>query len=49
MDYVFRHRSFDLFMERYKKRIDSAYVIHAGDLKADGNVLYIPIYMTMFL
>ena len=46
---MFRHRSFDLFMERYKKRIDSAYVIHAGDLKADGIVLYIPIYMTMFL
>ena len=44
-----RHRSLDLFMERYKKRIDSAYVIHTGDLKADGDVMYIPIYMTMFL
>ena len=35
---MFRHRSLDLFMERYKKRIDSAYVIHTGDLKADGDV-----------
>ncbi len=44
-----RHKSLDLFMERYKKRIDSAYVVHAGDLKVDGDVVYIPIYMTMFL
>lgn len=44
-----RHKSLDLFMERYRKRIDSAYVVHTGDLRAEGDVLYIPIYMTMFL
>ncbi len=44
-----RHRSLDLFIERYRKRIDSVFVIHSGDLKVDGDVVYIPIYMSMFL
>lgn len=44
-----RHRSLDIFMERYKKRIDRAYVIHSKDLKVEGNLVYIPIYMTMFI
>ncbi len=44
-----RHRSLDLFIERYRKRIDSVFVIHSGDLKVDGDVVYIPIYMAMFL
>lgn len=44
-----RHRSLDIFMERYRKRTDRAYVIHSKDLKAEGNLIYIPIYMTMFI
>lgn len=44
-----RHRSLDIFMERYGKRIDRAYVIHSKDLKVDGKLVYIPIYMTMLI
>ncbi len=44
-----RHKSLDAFMEKNKSRIEGAYVIHAKDLRVDGDVTYIPIYMTMFL
>ena len=44
-----RHRSLDLFMEKYGSRVDRAYVIHGKDLRVDGNIAYIPIYMTMCL
>lgn len=44
-----KHRSLDIFMERYKERIDRAYVIHSKDLRVEGDLIYIPIYMTMFI
>lgn len=44
-----RHRSLDLFMEKNGRRMENAYVIHGKDLRVDGRVTYIPIYMTMFL
>ena len=44
-----RHRSLDVFMEKKKDRIEKAFVIHGKDLRVDGDVVYIPIYMTMFL
>ncbi len=44
-----RHRSLDRFLRKYSEVADSAVVIHGKDLRVDGNVLYIPIYMTMFL
>lgn len=44
-----RHRSLDLFKDKYRSRIDRTYVIHGKDLRVDGDVVYIPIYMTMFL
>ena len=44
-----RHRSLDAFMEKYHTRISEAFVIHGKDLRVDGEITYIPIYMTMFL
>lgn len=44
-----KHKSLDIFIERYSKRIDRAIVIHSRNLKADGKILYIPIYMTSLL
>ena len=43
------HRSIDGFMDRYEDRMEKAYVIHSKDLRVDGDVIYLPIYMTMFL
>lgn len=44
-----KHVSLDRFMEKYRKWVKEAYVIHTKDLRVDGNVVYIPIYMTMCL
>lgn len=44
-----RHVSLDRFMSKYSDRVSRAYVIHSKDLRVDGDVTYIPIYMTMLL
>lgn len=44
-----KHRSLDTFMERYSKRIDGAIVIHSKNMRVDGKILYMPIYMTSLL
>ena len=44
-----RHRSLNLFMEKYGSRVDRAYVIHGKDLRVDGDVTYVPIYMAMYI
>lgn len=44
-----RHVSLDRFMETYRPQGERAYVIHSKDLRVDGDVVYLPIYMTMFL
>ncbi len=36
-------------MEKKRNRVKKAFVIHGKDLRVDGDVVYIPIYMTMFL
>ena len=43
------HRSIDGFMDKFADRMERAYVIHSKDLRVDGNVIHLPIYMTMFL
>ena len=43
------HASLDRFMKKFSSRMKTAYVIHSKDLRVDGRVVYIPIYMTMFL
>lgn len=44
-----RHVSLDRFSEKYKQRVKTRYVIHSRDLRTNGDTVYIPIYMTMFL
>ncbi|MCL2712206.1 MAG: AAA family ATPase [Methanomassiliicoccaceae archaeon] len=44
-----RHASLDRFMKKYSKHTDLGYVVHTKDLRADGNIVYIPIYLAMFL
>ncbi len=44
-----RHVSLDRFMAKYSDHTDRAYVIHGKDLRKDDNIVYLPIYMTMFI
>ena len=44
-----RHVSLDRFMDKFSDRTKKAYVIHSKDIRVDGDVIYLPIYMTMFL
>lgn len=44
-----KHRSLDIFMERYSERVDSAIIMHSKNLSVDGEVLYLPVYMTSLL
>jgi len=44
-----RHVSLDRFMEKFSSRMETAYMVYSKDLRVDGKIVYIPIYMTMFL
>lgn len=44
-----QHESLDTFSNKFSSKIGQRYLIYTKDLKKDGNLLYIPIYMTMFL
>ena len=43
------HPSLDAFSQKFSSRILQKYLITTKDLKKDGDTLYIPIYLTMFL
>lgn len=43
------HRSLDLFCEKYSSRVGKRYLIYTKDLRKDGSVMYLPVYMTQFL
>ena len=43
------HKSFDVFKEKYKLKINDKYIIYTKDLEYTNNIMYIPIYMTMCL
>lgn len=43
------HKSLDNFQSKYADRVKSSYVIYSKDIKKEGNITYIPFYMTMFL
>ncbi len=43
------HASLDKLMEKYSERVEKAYVIHSKDLRKDGDVTYVPIYMLPFI
>ena len=41
--------SLDKFREKYNNQLSTAYIIHAGDLKEEGDRMFIPLYMTPLL
>lgn len=43
------HRSLDLFCEKYSSRVSQRYLIYTKDLRKEGNITYLPAYMTQFL
>ena len=43
------HASLDEFCRKYSERIQNRYLIYTKDLRHEGNVDYLPVYMTMFL
>lgn len=43
------HASLDAFCRKFSSRIKNKYLIYTKDLRKDGDVLYLPVYMTMFL
>ena len=43
------HISLDRFLIKFKDVADRAYVVHTKDLRIDGNITYLPVYMTMLL
>lgn len=43
------HKSLDNFREKYSDRVKNSYVIYSRDLKREGDVTYIPFYMTSLL
>lgn len=43
------HVSLDALMAKYRERIDEAFVVHMKDLRVDGNITYVPVYMLPFI
>ena len=43
------HTSLDAFCMKFSSRIRNKYPVYTKDLRKDGDVLYLPVYMTMFL
>lgn len=43
------HASLDAFMDKYSSRIGADYLIYTKDLRKDGPILLVPVFMTMFL
>lgn len=43
------HKSLSAFCEKYSERVINPYVIYSKDLKKDGQITLIPVYMTMCL
>lgn len=43
------HASLDAFMKKFSSRIAYDYLIYTKDLRKDGPILLVPVFMTMFL
>ena len=43
------HKSFDYFAKKYSVKIRERYIIYTKDMKIDGDITFLPLYMTMFL
>ena len=44
-----KHTSIDRFKKKYKKNVGTRYVLHTKDLEVNGDIVYLPLYMAMFL
>lgn len=44
-----RHASLDLFSEKYRRQLGTKFVVYTKDWKKEGDVVYLPIYMTGLL
>lgn len=44
-----KHASLDAMMAKYHRRIERSYVIHSKDIRVDGDLTCIPVYMAQFL
>ena len=44
-----KHTSIDRFKNKYKKNVGTRYVLHTKDLSVDGDIIYLPLYMAIFL
>ena len=43
------HASLDAFQLKFSSRISSRYLVYTKDLRKDGDVVMVPVFMTMFL
>lgn len=43
------HASLDRFSAKYSSRLGKKYVIYSKDYRREGDLLYLPVYMTMFI
>jgi len=43
------HSSLDKFKVKFGTRVGTRYVLHTQDLKVEGDIVYLPLYMAMFL
>ena len=43
------HTSLDAFCGKFSSRIRNKYLVYTKDMRKDGDVLYLPVYMKMFL
>ena len=43
------HASLDYLLKKYTKQLEQCYVLHTKDLRKEGNLLYLPIYMAICL
>ena len=43
------HKSFDYLIQKYQLKMEDRYIIYTKDLKYQGGILYLPIYMTMLI
>ena len=43
------HKSLDAFSDKYSDRILDKYLVYTKDLKKDGDILMMPVYMVPFL
>ncbi len=44
-----RHASIDYFLKKYPMKINEQFILYTKDLKREGNLTYLPLYMAMCL